>query len=276
VEYPDAWSIPEKYTIEIPVVAEKIPNIVITKSVDKTRLNKGDVVEFKMILENTGNGTAYNLSLEDRFPPGFTSAPGSRFPPTIQDELKAGERLELLFALKAVESGSYDIEPTTIKYSSKSARSNSISLTVLEEKKERSYLLTNITLNKYNIFTGESVIVTVKITNNGNISAESILIKGTVPKGMEVIDGDLRQAYTKIEPDESEEYSATIKAVESGNYSIQLKTIYSDDLTGSSSNSDPITVTEKEKNYLYILIPAIIIIAGIVLFIMKRHREYRF
>ncbi|VVB53424.1 Uncharacterised protein [uncultured archaeon] len=276
VEYPDAWSSPEKYTIEVPIVAEKIPEIVLTKSVDKTTLNKGDVVEFKLILENTGNGTAYNLTLEDRFPPGFTSAPGSRFPPLIQDELKAGESLELLFALKAVESGSYNIEPTIVKYSSKSARSNPVSLTVLEEKKEKSNLVTVITLDKLNIFTGEAVKAIVKITNKGNVSAESILIKGTVPKGMEVIEGDLRQAYTKIEPDESEEYSATLKAVESGNYSIQLKTSYSDDLTGSSANSDPIIVTEKEKNYLYILIPVIIIIAGIVLFIMKRHREYRF
>lgn len=276
VEYPDNWENPIKYNIEVPVVAEKIPEIVLTKSVDKTTLNKGDVVEFKLILENTGNGTAYNLTLEDRFPPGFTSAPGSRFPPAIQDELKAGERLELLFALKAVEPGSYNIEPTIVKYSSKSSQSNPVSLTVLEDKKEKSSLVTVITLDKFNIFTGEAVKAIVKITNKGNVSAESILIKGTVPKGMEVIEGDLRQAYTKIEPDESEEYSATLKAVESGNYSIQLKTSYSDDLTGSSANSDPIIVTEKEKNYLYILIPVIIIIVGIVLFIMKRHREYRF
>ena len=276
VEYPDNWGSPIKYNVEVPIVAEKIPEIVLTKSVDKTTLNKGDVVEFKLILENTGNGTAYNLTLEDRFPPGFTSAPGSRFPPVIQDELKAGERLELLFALKAVEPGSYNIEPTIVKYGSKSARSNPVSLTVLEDKKEKSNLVTVITLDKFNIFTGEPVKAIVKITNKGNVSAESILIKGTVPKGMEVIEGDLRQAYTKIEPDESEEYSATLKAVESGNYSIQLKTSYSDDLTGSSANSDHIIVTEKEKNYLYIVIPVIIIIVGIVLFIMKRHREYRF
>ncbi|CAG0960783.1 Large cysteine-rich periplasmic protein OmcB [Methanosarcinales archaeon] len=276
VEYPDNWGSPIKYNIEIPVVAEKIPEIVLTKSVDKTTLNKGDVVEFKLILENTGNGTAYNLTLEDRFPPGFTSAPGSRFPPLVQGELKAGERLELLFALKAVEPGSYNIEPTIVKYSSKSAQSNPVSLTVLEDKKEKSSLVTVITLDKVNIFAGEPIKAIVKITNKGNVSAESILIKGTVPKGMEVIEGDLRQAYTKIEPDESEEYSATLKAVESGNYSIQLKTSYSDDMTGSSANSDTIIVTGKEKNYLYILIPVIMIIVGIVLFIMKRHREYRF
>jgi uncharacterized repeat protein (TIGR01451 family) len=276
VQFPDTWRSPEKYTIEIPVIPEKIPNIVITKSVDKITLNKGDVVEFTLIVENTGNGTAFNVSLDDRFPPGFTSAPGSRFPPVIQDELKAGDSIDLFFALKAVESGSYNIEPTTIKYGSKTSRSNSISLTVLDKQIEKSYLSTTINLDKNNIFTGEFVEVTVKITNKGNISAESILVDGPIPKGMEVTKGDLRQVYKKIEPGESEEYSATLKAVESGNYSVSLKTSYSDDSTGFSSNSDTINITEKEKNYLYILIPAIIIIVGIVLFIMKRHKEYRF
>jgi uncharacterized repeat protein (TIGR01451 family) len=278
VEYPDTWSYPDRYAIEIPVITEKMPNIVLTKSVDKTMLNKGDVVEFKLIVENTGNGTAYNLSLEDRFPPGFTSAPGSRFPPIIQNELKAGESIELLFALKAIEPGSFNIEPTTIKYGSNTARSNYVSISVLGETIEKSHLLTEINLDKKDIFTGDVVEVTVKITNNGNISAESILmdIDGSLPKGLEVTEGDLRQVYKKIEPGESEEYSATLRGVGAGNYSIKLKTIYSDDSTGFSSNSESINITEKEKNYLYILIPAIIIIVGIVLFIMKRHKEYRF
>jgi len=107
----------------------------------------------------------------------------------LQDELKAGDRIELLFALKAVESGSYNIEPTTIKYSSNSALSNSLSITVLDETKEKSNLTTAITLDKNNIFTGESVKVTVKITNNGNVSAESILVEGAIPKGMEITEG---------------------------------------------------------------------------------------
>jgi len=91
--------------------------------------------------------------------------------------------------------------------------------------------------------------VTVKITNDGNNSVESILIdlNGTIPKGIEVTKGDLRQIYKKIEPGESEEYFATIRGVEAGNYSIKLKTIYSDDSIGYPSNSTQITVTEKKK-----------------------------
>jgi uncharacterized membrane protein len=116
----------------------------------------------------------------------------------------------------------------------------------------------------------------VKITNNGNVSAESILIEGALPKGMEVIEGDLRQVYKKIDPAESEEYFVTLKAAEPGNYSIILKTSYSDDSTGFSSDSDSIIVKKNENDYLYILVPAIIIIAAIALFIIRRHREYSF
>jgi len=276
IEYPDNWPKPIEYNVEISVAEEKIPNIVLTKSADKTTLNKGDVIEFKINLENTGNGTATNLSLDEKLPQGFARAPGSSFPPALQDELKAGERLELLFALKAVESGTYDIEPTTIKYGSNTSRSNSLSITVLDEKKEKSNLSTVITLDKNNILTGESVKATVKITNNGNVSAESILIEGAIPKGMEVKEGDLRQVFKKIDAGESEEYFATLKAVEPGNYSIILKTSYSDDSTGFSSDSDSIIVKENEKDYLYILVPAIIIIAVIALFIIRRHKEYSF
>jgi len=275
VKYPDSWSSPKKYTIET-VIEEKIPNIELTKSADKTTMNKGDVVEFKINLENTGNGTAYNLSLDEKLPQGFARAPGSSFPPVLQDELKAGDHIELLFALKAVESGTYNIEPTIVKYGSNTTQSNSLSITVLEEKKEKSNLSTVITLDKNNIFTGESVKGAVKITNNGNVSAESILIEGAIPKGMEVTGGDLRQVYKKIEPGESEEYFATLKANEPGNYSIILKTSYSDDAIGFTSNSDSIIVKENEKNYLYILVPGIIIIVGVMIFIIRRHREYSF
>jgi len=276
IEYPEDWTKLEKYDVEIPVADEKIPNIVLTKSADKTALKKGDIVEFKINLENTGNGTAYNLSLDEKLPQGFARAPGSSFPPVLQDELKAGDRLELLFALKAVEPGSYNIEPTIIKYGSNTATSNSLSIAVLDEQKEKSNLTTVITLDNNNILTGESVKVTVKITNNGNVSAESILVEGAIPEGMEVTEGDLRQVYKKIDQGESEEYFATLKAVEPGNYSIILKTSYSDDSTGFSANSDNIIVNENKKDYLYILVPAIIIIAVIVLFIIKRHKEYSF
>lgn len=276
VEYPKEWSNPVKYAIDKPAVENKIPKIELKKSADKTTLKKGDVVEFKIILENTGNGSATNITLEDRLPPGFASAPGSRFPPVVPEEIKAGGTTELLYAFKAVDPGTYEIEPTIVKYGSSTARSNSLSITIIEEEKERSNLSTAITLDKNNILTGEIVKVTVKITNNGNVSAESILVDGTIPEGMEVTEGDLRQLFKKIESGDFKEYSASLEGVKPGNYTIILKTSSSDDLTGYSSNSDAINVKQDQKNYLYIAIPAIIIIVGAALFIIRRHREYSF
>lgn len=272
IEFPSGWSAPKKYQIVRPVA---IPNIVLTKSVDKTNINQGDVVSFTIKVENTGNATAYNLTLIESFPRGFSTALG-KFPPVIADKLDAGESQELYYALKAVDSGTFGIEPALVKYGSKTSKSNSLTITVAATALEKSNLSTVIRLDKDNVYTDDTIKVTVKITNNGRAAAKSVLICGTPPLGMEVIEGDLRQVYDSISPMESKEYRVGLKATETGNYSIRLRTTYNDDAIGVSSTSEPIVVTQKEQNYLYILIPIIIIIVGIVLFTIRRHREYSY
>ncbi len=75
---------------------------------------------------------------------------------------------------------------------------------------------------------------------------------------------------------EAKEYRVGLKATETGNYSIHLRTTYNDDVIGIPSDSETITVTGKEGNYLYFLLPVMIFILGIVLFTIKRHREYSY
>ncbi len=124
--------------------------------------------------------------------------------------------------------------------------------------------------------TDDLIKATVKITNTGKAPAKSVLIDGTPPLGVEIAQGDLRQVYDSIAPAEAKEYRVTLKPKEAGNFSINLRTLYNDDTIGFSSASEQITVTQKERNYLYILVPIIIIIAGIVLFTIKRHKEYSY
>ena len=281
VIYPDSWSSPEKYKIETPaeVEATKIPNIVLTKSVDKTNVNLGDVVEFKLIVENTGNGTASDLTLDEFLPSSFTRAPGTTFPPKIKESLDPGEIDTIVYGLKAVESGTFNIEPATVSYNSKTSKSNSITITVAKEVKEKSHLITAITVDDNDVMTGDLINVIVKITNDGNVSAESILIEGSVPDGLELEEGDLRQVFKEIEPDESKSFSAILKAVDGGNHTIRLKTSYNDDTTGFATSSESISVTKKEKNpvdYWYIILPIIGIIIGVVLFTIRKHKEYRY
>ncbi len=275
VVFPAEWNFPEKYIIPTKVELLNIPQIVIIKSVDKTKINIGDVVEIKILVEAKGNGTAYNLTLIEELPRGFSLAPGSRFPPVIQSSLGAGERQEIYYALKAVESGIFNIEPTTVTYGSESNKSNPVTIEVAEVS-EKSNLTTVISVDKDNVKTDDLVRVTIKTTNVGNASAESILIDGNIPSGLVATEGDLRHAYQKVDPKESEEYIVVLKAIEPANYSISLKTFYSDDMAGMISTSKSITVTKKEKDYLYIFIPAAIVVIGIVLFTLRRHREYSY
>ena len=276
IEFPSEWSYPRKYLIEKPVPLIGIPEIRLTKTADRTSVFVGDIVEFKIKVENTGNATAYNLTLEEQLPAGFSSAPGSRFPPSINPELEAGGSQEIYYALKAVEPGIYRIEPSEVKYGARTNESGEITITVAEPEMRKSNLNTVISIDNFRVETGDPIKATVKITNNGTSSARSVLIDGTLPLDMEIIEGDLRQVYDIINPDEIKEYRITLKAKEAGNYTIHLRTVYNDAVNGVPSDSPPIIVTEKDKRYWYIFVSVIGIAIAMVLFIVKRHREYSY
>lgn len=275
IEFPSGWSYPKKYQIVKPVVPVGVPNIVLTKSVDKTNVNVGDLLEFKIIVENIGNATARNLTLLEPLSKGFTIGAG-RMPSVINAELAAGANQEFYYTLKAVEPGTFKIDNTTVNYGSKTSTSNSLTITVGAETKEKSNLTTVITVDKNNVYIDESIKATVKITNIGKAPAKSVRIKGASPLGMEVVEGSLIKDYDSIIPGGVEEYRFDLKAIEAGNFSIHLVTVYNDNEGGVPSDSETITVTQKERNYLYIFVPMIIIIAGIVLFTIKRHKEYSY
>ncbi len=277
IEFPANWSNPKTYQIVRPVAPVGVPNIVLTKSVDKTNVNMGDVVKFKIKLENTGNATAYNVTLIEQLPSGFSIAPYSAFPPVINAELAVGESQELNYGLKAEDSGTFIIEPTIVKYSSRPpSKSNSITISVSEPAQKKANLSTIIRLDKNNVTVGDLIKAVITITNNGTASSKSVLIEFISQPGIEIVDGDLIKRYDNIAPTEIQQYRITLKAIESGNYSVRLRTDYNDAPSGVYSESEPITVTQKERNYLYILVPIIIIIVGIVLFTIKRHREYSY
>ncbi|MBU4139275.1 MAG: DUF11 domain-containing protein [Euryarchaeota archaeon] len=276
VVFPEAWGYPKTYKIEPTVIPIGIPNLVITKSADKTSINPGDVASFTIKVENTGNATAYNLSLTERLPTGFTTAAGSRFPPSIQDKIDAGASLELYYALKAVDPGSYTLEPTVINYGAKTSKSGQITIIVADVTQEKSNLTTVISIDRTNVYTDELIKADVRITNTGKAHAKSVLVDGAPPLGTTVVEGDFRQVYDAIAPGEVKEYRVVLKAQEEGNYSINLRTVYNDDPIGSSTNSERITVTRKEGSQLYIILPIIFIIMAVVILTIKRHKEYSY
>ena len=276
IEFPDVWGYPKSYKIEPHVIHVGIPNLVLTKTSDKNSIDLGDVVSFTIKVENTGNATAFNLSLVERLPLGFSAAPGSRFPPSIQDKLDAGASMELYYALKAIDPGTYAIEPTEIKYGAKTSKSGQITVTVADVIQEKSNLTTVISIDRMNVYTDEPIKADIRITNAGKASAKSVLIDGSPPIGTIVVEGDFRQVYDDIAPGEQKEYRVVFKAQEEGNFSINLRTVYNDFPTGSLTNSGHITATRKEGNNLYIILPIFFILMGVVMFAIKRHKEYSY
>lgn len=276
IEFPTGWGYPKISQIVRPTPPVGIPNIILTKSVDKTNINVGDVAEFKIKVENTGNATAYNMTLTEQLPNGFSNAPGSRFPPAINTELAPESSQELYYALRAVDSGAFDFKPTIIKYGSKTNQSNSITITVSALTQEKSNLVPAISLDKNRISIDDPVKATVTIKNNGKAPAKSVLVEGSPPFGMKVVEGDLRQVYDIISPGEKIEYRVTLKGTEAGNFTINLRTIYNDNPIGISTESEQISVTEKRREYLYVVLPVVMIVIGAVSFAIKRHREYSF
>lgn len=272
IDVPVEWGNPNQYQIVRPTMS---PNIVLTKLADKTNINQGEVVSFTIKVENTGNATAYNLTLTEPFPKGFAAALG-KFPPVMADKLDAGQSQELYYALKAVDSGTFNIEPSVVKYGSKTSTSNSLTLTVADAALEKSSLTTAISVDKNNVYTDDVIKATVMITNTGNAATKFVDIDFTTPTGMEVIENNLDKVPDSIAPGESLNYRLTLKANEAGNYTLHLRTVYNDVPAGMASDSEPIIVTQNEQNYLYFLVPMVIIIAGIVLFTIKRHREYSY
>ncbi|SNQ61776.1 BatD family protein [Candidatus Methanoperedens nitratireducens] len=278
IEFPTGWGYPKIYPVVIPTHPVGVPDIVLTKSVDRTSLNIGEVAEFKIKVENRGNATAYNLTLTDQLPNGFSSAKGSRFPPVINTQLAAEESQEVYYALKAVDSGTFTVEPAVVVYGSKTNRSNSITLKVAAIMEEKSNLTTIIILNKNKINIDDSIEATIRVTNIGKAYARSVVVDGIPPYGMEVIEGDLRKVYYDegIAPGETKEYRVTLKATEAGNFTINLRTVYNDDQIGIKVDSETINVTATEKNYLYVVLPLVVAAFGLATFAIKRHREYSY
>ncbi len=278
IEFPAGWGYPKIYQVAIPTIPVGVPNIILAKSVDETNLNVGDIAEFKIKVENVGNATAYNLTLADQLPNGFSNAPGSRFPPVINTELAAGASQEVYYALKAVDSGTFTVEPATIGYGSKTNQSNPITLKVAALTQEKSNLTTSIILDKNKINIDDSIKATIRVTNTGKAYARSVVVDGIPPYGMEITEGDLRKVYYDegIAPGETKEYRVSLKATEAGNFTINLRTVYNDDQIGITVDSETINVTATEKNYLFVVLPLVVAAFGLVTFAIKRHREYSY
>ena len=198
-----------------------------------------------------------------------------------KDPLPAGESDDDAYSVESVKSGTFTIPKTMVTYYSESkekytAESDTISITVLAPEVKVSNLVTTIQFDRTELLKGEEFTAITTIKNTGNAQAKSITLINNIPAGLELVSGEVENTYFEIKPGEMRELRALVRAKEVGNYTFNPRTVYSDGETTITSQT--IIVTKKVvnyKKYLY-LAPIGLIIALLIWFIIKRHKEYSF
>jgi uncharacterized repeat protein (TIGR01451 family) len=282
ISFPKDWSFviltaKEVEEKEKPVT---VPKLEVTKTVDKTTVKLNDIIQVKITVKNTGNGSAQDIDIKEM--PSTALIPlGEELKPKIKDPLPPGESDFDTYLVQAVKNGSFTLPKTIVTYYSESGKkytgeSNILTVKVLAPEVKHANLTTSVQFDKPHLLKGEETTVTITIKNEGDAPARNINIINKLPIGLELINGDLEDTYFEIKPGETRELRAVIKAKEVGNYTLEPRVVYSDGETITTSPT--IIVTKKVvdyKKYAY-LIPIALIIILIIGFIIKRHREYSF
>ncbi len=275
-------SFPSDWSWQIITAEElKMPKLVVRKTVDKPRVKVDEIVQVKITIENTGNGSATGIDI-DEIPSTALIPMGEELEPKIRDPLPAGESDSDTYLVQAVKSGTFTIPKTSVSYWDESreneytAESNTVSVTVLAPEVKVSKLTTTIQFDKENVTRGEEITATILIRNVGDAPANDVDLITRLPPGLELVSGALEDKYHEIKPGSTREVEAVIRAVEVGNYTLTPRTVYSD---GETTTTSPVIIVTEEvveyTKYLY-LIPILLILLIIIAIVIKRHREYSF
>jgi len=276
VEYKKDLGTPRKRTIERSKVARDIPNLVVEKIFDRSRLTLGEDVKVTVTVKNLGSGTASEIQVEDLPPlPEFAYIAG--FPPKIKNSLEPGESDTAIYVINAVKEGPVKVPSIQVKYkdSKKNPKSNfSSPFDAMVDPKGRPELDIKI-MPIEAIPNGGKSRLNVSIANVGSMPATKIQIQSEIKPSEGLESSGLDKTYFEILPGSEETYSPELVGKRTGNYTIILKATYSDG--GQAMLKDgqtEVVVLEREYKYLYLLV--IVPIIAIVAWIFKRHREYKY
>lgn len=282
------------------------PKLVITKSIDKSEIEAGDVITVTVNARATGNDAAYDVMFTDPKQEHFvlkeTTYEVSTRIPEINFGQSVPETLVCIYKLKATEAGTFDLRAVTATYTNSAGQtyessSNTPTITVLEGDKQRADVDATMNVDISSVRRNEKIISTIIMRNTGNAPAEAVRLDILVPEGMEYVSGDEgietvggkpRIYLETLQPNNDKEFSYTLKAKEVGKYTInsELSYEYSNGVDAQNIkqndtfSTSSISVEEGRldfllKNPLYIVIP-IIILAAIGVHIYRRHREYKY
>jgi len=254
-----------------------VPKLTIKRTIDPNEAEIGQTVKVTLTIKNTGNGTAKDIMLDE----GTISKTYKDGCPSTIDDMAAGATERIEYDLKIgddVQSGTREMPPSVLNYKSETGVSDSTeSQSSVLEIVAGEVLLPELTISidpiDYVVTCGDDVPMVVTITNVGNATSEKVYVKGDLPHGVRLKGGELEPVYESIKPDKSEEYEVTLVADEEGKHVVEMNVMWADE--GATAVFE--FRAEKsglEKYYVYII--AAIPILLILLWIIKRRREYSY
>ena len=258
--------------------AVTVPKLSITRTIDPNSVEIGQTVKVTLTIKNTGNGTATDIELIE----GTIAKTYKDGCPSTLDDIAAGatERIEYDLKIGAdAQSGTREMPASVLNYKSESGDSDSVlSQSSVLEIIPSEVLLPELTISidpiDYVVTCGDEVPMVVTITNIGNATSEKVYVKGDLPPDVQLVKGgELDPVYESIKPDKSEEYEVTLVANEEGKHVVEMKVMWADE-EATAVFEFRAEKSGLEKYYIYII--AAIPILLILLWIIKRRREYSY
>jgi len=273
------------------------PSLTLTKEVDKSNVEIGDIIRVTIKAKNNGNGIAKRISIDPGITPGFTFR--SNIFTTHPTELGIGGSFTQMFIyeIQAANSGTFSLNPATATYFSSvfdddySSTSNRPSVIVAEEAVETSEIDLKVTADKSKIKRGEKITFTIHVENLKDVPASTIRIEPIIPGNMTYISGseDINIISEKPVIQESvygaryeKDYTITLKADEIGSNELIVKLTYNNGavLINKDATSGTFYVEKGEFDYLaeyplYIYVTPVLIIVAIAGWLFWRRGQFR-
>ncbi|AYK14762.1 MAG: BatD family protein [Methanosarcina flavescens] len=282
------------------------PEVVITKSIDKSKIKLGETVTVTVKAKNTGNDTANNVTFMDPKQEHFvleeTVYEVSSTIPKMEYGESVPETLVYIYKLKATDAGTFDLKAVNASYTNSAGQiyqtsSNMPSITVSEGNKLHANVEARMNVDSLSVERNEKIVSNVILRNTGNAPAQAVRVDILLPENFEYVEGEEgiesvggtpRIYIETLEPNNDKEFTYTLKAKEVGTYNINSKLSYEynngieTQNQKVSNNSTTLNIYVKEgkfdfliKNPLYIVVSTIIL-AAVSIHIYKKHKEYRY
>ena len=282
---PNGWSVTRYYEAEDAKTESEpatetvaVPELEITRTLDRNYVEHGAPVEVTFKIKNTGNGTASEIELDE---PPLRGAYQENCPSTI-DNIAAGATERVSYDLKIVDMppGTYELGATLLNYRSESgaaysSESSSNTLEVTAKEVQVPTLEIGITIESDDdvIICGDRFLATIGVTNTGNATSGRVTVKSYLPDDVRVADGEIDPVYESIKPGDYEEYKVMLIAYEPGKHVIDMDIMWADE---EASASAEFWAERSSLATYYPHILAAVPIGLLLVGIIRRHREYSY